>query len=383
MICKDLKKLIHLYLDQKLDEQKRKEVEKHLAECQKCRERFEALKLVEEKSKGIKIPERGDAYWESFSQRARERIVSKQKQPSGAKIKEFFATIFVLSPNRLRVAAAVASLVLVFIIGKLYIDYRGTVPERPKPVERETPVVEAPQIEEEEPAPAPKKPAAKTEKKRVVRQKAAEIKEEGTKEKVEKPAPVIQPESKEVAAGAGAELTAKKGVTRDIVEKGPVAGAMEQEVAKPVEKAEGRQAAMRTMADVEEKKAKTTPKVLWRTASGQPGQKPIIFSYFLLADSSDIPDVDFSQSKLSPDSLRVITNLWRRFIKENPDDPFVEQAYLQIAAAYYYLFGKTKEEAAREKGIKQIGEFLKVSEKEETKENLRQRLEKLKGLKEK
>jgi len=380
MICKDFEKLIHLYLDQKLDEQKKKEVEKHLEECQKCRERFEALKLVEEKAKGIKIPEPGDAYWESFSQRVRERIASKQKQPFGVKVKDFFATIFVLSPSRLKVAAAVASLVLVFIIGKLYIDYKGTIPERLKPVERETPVVEGPKTEKEKPAPAPQKPAPKTEKKGVVEQKGPRIKEEVTNE-VEKPTPPIQPESKEVAAGAGAEPMAKKAVTRDIAKKGPVAGALEQEVARPVEMPEAPKAAMRAMADVEKKKTKPESKIM-----GEHTLDKITLQEthkYLFADSIEILDVDYHHEHLNADSLRVIIDFWKKFIQDNPDDPAVEYIYLQIAAAYYYSFDKTKDEAIREQGIKEIEQFLKISQKEEIKEELIKRVEKLKGLKEK
>lgn len=387
MICKDFEKLIHLYLDGKLDEQKRKEVEKHLAECQKCREKFESLKLVEEKAKGIKIPEPGDAYWESFSQRVRERIISKQKQPFGVKVKDFFATTFVLSPNRLRVAAAVASLVLVFIIGKLYIDYRGTVPERLKPVEVEAPVVEPPQIEEEKPSPAPEKPAPKREKKRVVEQKAAEIKEEASKEEVEKPTPPVQPEPKEVTAGKGAELITKKPIIGSMRKTVAVPEIAEQEVLKPEEKQEAPKAAMRTLADVEKKKAKPQSKVeIECFVDKMPLQEemaPREKCFYLFEDSIQIPDIDYFGSKLSSDSLRVISDFWKKFVQDNPADPFVEYAYLQIAAAYYYSFNKTKDETIRVEGIKRIEEFLKISQKEGTKEGLRQRLEKLKGLKEK
>lgn len=387
MICKDLKKLIHLYLDQKLDREKKKQLEKHLAECQKCREKFETLKLVEEKAKGIKIPEPKDAYWESFSQRVRERIISKQKQPSGAKIKEFFATIFVLSPSRLRVAAAVASLVLVFIIGKLYIDYKGTIPERLKPVEKETPVAEPSEFKEEKPAPAPQKPAPKREKKGVVEQKAAEIREEVTKEEIETPTPPIQPESKEAAAGAGAELMAKKAVTRDIAKKEPIAGVMEQEVAKPVEMPEAPKATMRAMADVEKKKAKPQSKVeIECFIDKMPPQEEMAareMCFYWFEDSIQIPDIDYFGSKLSTDSLRVIKDFWGKFINDNPEDAFVEGAYLQIVASYYYSFEKTKDDSFTVEGIKRIIEFLKISKQEHTKKSLKQRLEKLRGLKEK
>ena len=389
MRCKDCEKSIHLYLDHKLDEQKRKEIEKHLSECPRCKEKFEALRVVEEKARGIEIPEPEEAYWQTFSQRVRERIISEQKQPFGVRLKEFVGNVFVFTPQKLRIAAAVASIVLVSIVGKLYIDYRGTIPERIRPVEKEMPkaekidtALEAPAVEEEKPAPAPEEPVPETEKKRVVEQKAAQIKEEVTKEEIEMPAPSIQPESKEAPAGRGAELMAKKAVTKDITEKQPVAGAAEHEVTKPIEVPEAPKAAMRAMADVEEKKAKPKSKVLCQ-ASILEGQTKGTDTGYSLPDGTKMPDVDYLHKDLSADSLRVIIDFWRRFIKDNPEDTFVERAYLQIAAAYYYSFDKTKDEAVRVEGIKEIEQFLTLSQREETKEKLTKRLEKLKGLKEK
>jgi len=393
MRCKDCEKFIHLYLDKKLDEQKRKEIEKHLSECPRCKEKFEALKMVEGKARGIEIPEPEEAYWQTFSQRVRERIISKQRQPFGIRLKEFVGNVFVFTPQRLRIAAAVASIVLVFIVGKLYIDYRGTIPEKIKLVEKEIPkaekierALEAPATIGEKPAPAPELAPPRTEKKRVVDQKAAEIKEEATKEELEKPTPLIQPESKEVAAGAGVEPMAKKGVTRDIAEKEPVAGVMEQEALKTVEKEDVPKAAMTTMADVEDKKAKPESKVeaecFIDKMPPQEKMAPQEMCVYWFADSIQIPDIDYFGSKLSTDSLRVISDFWKKFVQDNPADPFVEYAYLQIAAAYYYSFDKTKDEAIREQVIKEIEEFLKISQKEEIKEELIKRVEKLKDLKE-
>jgi hypothetical protein len=380
MICKDFEKLIHLYLDQKLDEQKRKEVEKHLSECQKCREKFETLKLVEEKAKEIKIPEPGDAYWESFSQRVRQKIVSKQKQPFGAKLKEFASNIFVFTPARLRVAAAVVSIILVFIVGKLYIDYRGTIPERVKPAEKEIPkadkreiAFEEPRIEEEKRIPAPKKGAPIEEKKDVVGKKEPEI----TKEKL---AISEKAELKEIEAGKGAELMTKKPPARDIGKVAPVPEIAEQEVLKPVEKEVVLKAPMRAMADVEEKKAKPRSKIMCVDIIGE-GDAEGHTIMCSMPDGTKIPDIDYNHGVLSTDSLRVIRDFWSKFLKDNPEDDAVERAYLQIAASYYHIFNKTKDEVIRVEGIKQIEEFLKISTKEKTKENLRQRLENLKSLK--
>jgi hypothetical protein len=379
MRCKDFDKLIHLFLDQKLDEQMKKEMEEHLSQCPRCKEKFEALKLVQEKARGIEIPEPEDAYWESFSRRVRERIISK-KQPFGAKLKEFASNIFVFTPAKLKIAAAVASIVLVFIVGKLYIDYRGTIPERIKPAEKEisTPEeleteVKAPGIEKEKPVPVPEKLAPVREEKKITERKALDIEKEKIKEKREK----LPPEE-----GKDYEVVAKKKAPRDVGKKAPIPEIMEQEVAKTVEKAEPVKGTMRTLTDAEEKKAKPPSKVLCEAIIFE-GQTKMTTTRYSLPDGTQIPDVDYRQKELSADSLRVIIDFWSKFIKDNPEDTFVESAYLQIAASYYYLFDKTKEEGIRVEGIKRIEEFLKISQKEETKEGLSQRLEKLKGLKEK
>ncbi len=379
MICKDFEKLIHLYLDQKLDQQKRKELEKHLSECQKCREKFETLKLVEEKTKAIKIPEPGDTYWESFSQRVRERIVSKQKQTFGAKIKEFASNIFVFTPARLRVAAAVVSIVLVFIVGKLYIDYRGTIPQRVKPAKKEISkaekletTVETPKMEGEKPIPPPKKSAPLRGEKKITESKEPEI--ENKKLAISEEA-----ELKTIEAGKGAELTTKKHTVRDIGKVASVPEIAEQEALKSVEK-ETPKAAMRTLADVEEKKAKPRSKLMCVDIIGE-GDAEGHTVTCSMPDGTKIPNIDYSHGGLSTDSLRVIRDFWKKFIRDNPDDPAIKYAYLQIAGSYYYLFDKTKDEAVRIEGIKQIEEFLKISTEEETREALRQRLEKLKSLK--
>jgi len=386
MICKDFERLIHLFLDQELDEQKREELEKHLAECQKCREKFETLKLVEEKAKGIKIPEPEEAYWERFSQRVRQRIISRQKQPFGAKLRGFLTNIFVFPPTRLKVAAVVASLILVIIVGKLYIDYRGTVPERVKYAEKETTKGEAPKMEKKIAAYAPEETAPPMEETKIEKQKAPDTKKGAIEEKREKPAPAVKPEPKGIDAGKGAELMAKKAVIRDVGKKAPVPEVMEQEVAKPIEKEEAPKAAMRVMADLEDKKAKPESKVAIECfIDRMPPEKttPQEICEFWFADSIRIPDIDYFGRGLSADSLSVIRDFWKRFIQDNPDDPFVEYAYLQIAGSYYYLFDKTKDESIRVEGIKQIEEFLKITKEEEINENLEQNLEKLKGLKEK
>jgi len=370
MTCKDFDELIHLYYDQQLDEQKKKEVEKHLSECQRCREKFEALKRIEEKARAMKTPEPTEEYWDTFSQRVRERIISKQKQPFAARIKRFFASVFVFPPNRLKVAAVIASVILVFIVSKLYMDYRGTIPERVK------------QVETEQPAPDQEKPPPQEEKKRVIGRPATETEKIGLREKLMKSTLEIEAARKKMEAGAGADMMAKKADIRDIEKGAPVPEIMEQEVAKPVEEEEAPRAEIKPMDDAKEKKAEPASKVSHVEGlhlDPKPA-KPLFFGYSL-PDDTRIPDVDLRQKELSADSLKVIIKFWKKFSEENPDDPFVEKAYLQIAASFYHLFNKTKDEAVREEGIKQIEEFMKISKEEETKKSLKQRFEELKGLK--
>jgi hypothetical protein len=332
MLCKDCDKIIQLYWNQQLDEKKRKEVEKHLSECKRCKEKLEALKIIEEKAKRIKTPEPGAAYWESFSQRVREKIISKQKQSFGHKIKEFFANIPALSPARLKVAAAIASFILVFIVGKLYIDYRGTIPERIKYAEKEIPEVKEPEIEKEISVPVPEETAPLAEEKKIEKRKAPETKKGAIKEERGKGTPDENAELMEGASGSPVILKRKRQVTKGIGEKAPVPEVMEREVTKPVEKEIAPKAAMRTLADAQDKKAKPRSKVQSMAVAGLEGEEAITAGYFFIPESLLAPDVHYLQKKLSGDSLTIIIDFWKEFIRENPEDPFVEKAYLQIAA---------------------------------------------------
>ena len=130
MSCGRFDKLINLFLDGRLDESEERELKKHLSECERCQERLSLLESVEGRAKKFGIKEPPQEYWDSFSSRVREKILARKERSPAFGLKKSLESIFSFSPLKIKLAAGLVSVVLVFIIGKLYVDYRGGKEER-------------------------------------------------------------------------------------------------------------------------------------------------------------------------------------------------------------------------------------------------------------
>ena len=130
MKCEDFDKLVHLYFDGELDAGKSKEIEEHLLTCQNCAAKLQELKKLEEGAKSIRMPELSPDYWKTFAERVRNEIILRRRKSIWARLKSGWESFFFYSPVKLRITAGIASVLLVFIVGKLYWDYKGKELER-------------------------------------------------------------------------------------------------------------------------------------------------------------------------------------------------------------------------------------------------------------
>jgi hypothetical protein len=118
MRCHKIKKLLDPFLDGELSEEKRQEVIDHLEGCSSCHQRLEALQKVETLSHQLTQAEPDEAYWQTFLPRLREKITRTEEAPGHRKFREAFSDLLRPPIPWVRIAGAVATAVLVFIMGR-------------------------------------------------------------------------------------------------------------------------------------------------------------------------------------------------------------------------------------------------------------------------
>ena len=125
MDCRKINALLSAYLDGECSPEERRKVEEHLRRCPGCRSELELLRRIENGSRRTGPPDPGEPYWNTFLPRLRRRI--DQEQPLqvpgglGRRIRRLFAP----PVPWIRLAGAVATAVLVVVIGRAFIDRRG------------------------------------------------------------------------------------------------------------------------------------------------------------------------------------------------------------------------------------------------------------------
>lgn len=401
--CEDFDELIYLFWDGQLDERKKEGLKKHLSTCNRCKERLALLESIEQKAKGIKIKEPSQEYWETFSNRVRERIIAQKEESFSFKLKRVFENLITFSPLKIKIAAGLVSMVFVFIVGKLYMDYRGKqiIPseisiEKTKELAFHAPIVEkkvTDSIELKEMA-KPKEAAipqeSKFEKKDLIVLPYEELRSEEvstleTKRKEEKlPAQVelrkteippggkvqkeeeLVPPTKELkeetllietySAGAGAKEKGK--MSRDIIQ--------------PEKKA----------LNVESVPLRETTK----TAGAETSYSEILaytvgFVKHYDVNNEKVPELKYTYPLPKEEELRKIIDTWNKYIEKAPNDSLANEGYLQVAIGYYLLFKLTRDESLLSKGIELLEKYEKQITDPKTKEELNKKSKQLKALK--
>jgi hypothetical protein len=397
--CEDFDELIYLFWDGRIDERKKEELEKHLSTCERCKEKLALLESIEKGAKGIKIKEPSQEYWDTFSSRVRERIIAQKEESFLFKFKKAFEGIFTFSPLKIRIAAGVVSIVLVFIVGKLYMDYRGKeiILSKPEVKSTKAPALYAPELKKDG-SPMEVK-IGKTEKTEKVMPLPDEF------EKAES----LQIAPKEITT-TGAPLEEKlrtkdKAAPLDEAEKAVAPQVINEEKTTPkvVESkeaisstetystgagAEKGESVLQSMSKLDRSKEKRT------TIS--PVETETAYSEILAGTVGFVKSYNVNDEKvlaleyqeyyhpfLKEDELRKIIDTWNKYIEKNPNDSLANIGYLQVAIGYHLLSKLTKDESDLLKGIELLEKYEKQVTDPKTKEELNKKLNQLKALKEK
>ena len=406
MKCERFDKLIHLFLDGKLERDKERELKEHLFKCEKCAQKLALLKSMEGAAKRIEIEEPHQEYWDTFSSRVREKIMEREEESLAFRLKKALQDIFSFSPLKMKVAAGLVSVVLVFIVGKLYVDYRGQeiVPSREVIRSEEQPqldvtkVAEKGEVSEAEdrdrairPLDEPKREAefaeVKEAKKRAIFTEQPITGEESTAEEMGIPAPPKVAEERGVSASAPAptvqtlaETEAPSKQLSEVTEatgagiKDETKGKKAIEMPVPV-KGVGKKEGISENAEQERDKSEELELI-----STQVG---FVTHDRHMVDENMVPRMGEDDTLRQADELKRAIQIWRDYIKENPTDSLASQGYLQVAMAYYLLAKLSKDTTVISEGSKVIGGYLEQIDDPALKKKLSDRLEKIKALREK
>ncbi len=402
MKCERFDKLIHLFLDGKLE----RELKEHLSTCEKCAQKLALLKSVEGAAKKIEIQEPPQKYWDTFSSRVREKIVQREEESPAFRLKKALQDIFSFSPLKIKVAAGLVSVVLVFIVGKLYVDYRGQeiVPRRAIIRTEEQPqldvadVAEKGEVREAEDRDRTARPP--DEPKGVAR--TIEVKEARKKAMpAEEPAVGEESAVEEMGIPTPPKVTQERGVSALAPTAADQAG-VEIEVA--AEQAAAAPDAEQTGAGVEGKRDKAgelgipveEEKVAELEGLSVEGKKEKMIMKDVTAsvrtvrpmerymvNKVAVPKIQEDDTLMRMDALTTTVQVWKDFIEENPADSLSREGYLQIAMAYYLLAKLSQDTTVISEGKKLIETYLDQIAEPALKKRLSDKLEEIKALREK
>ena len=415
MKCEDVDKFLHLYFDGELDEKKSKEMEEHLLSCQRCASKLLELKNLAEGAKGMKMPEPSPAYWKSFTEVVRNKIILRRRKSIWEKIKSGWESFFFYSPVKLRIAAGIASILLVFIIGKLYWDYKGKELERDRSERMERALSIPAQQKRELQTPAGKeslqttKPAEETTfvkpKPPINEQKVLQIStpsESISSERTEKSAELQAP-SESVASFAGEKTQGekekgvgesktpelKKSITvtaeRPKIEKGVTANLRttpQKEIAVRPPTLPETTLYVRKWPEQQDVKLSggtlvSTPKVTMDTS-----RPPEVLRYYRV-DSNWVRALAEKDTLVEADTLKKVLSSWKEYFEKKPVSEWAPQGFSQVKIAYELLFLKTSDEPLRQAGIKLLNQYKDSVTDQKMKDELTKNIFELEALKKK
>ena len=396
MKCEDFDKLVHLYFDGELDAGKSKEIEEHLLTCQNCAAKLQELKKLEESAKSIRMPELSPDYWKTFAERVRNEIILRRRKSIWARLKSGWESFFFYSPVKLRIAAGIASVLLVFIVGKLYWDYRGKELEKIRSEKMEKVLIPQTQQKVEALAPAVKESL-----------QVAEQKEETTftgskmspvEEKiVQVPTPSESAissigekgEEKAKQIGEGTNSEHKKAITvtaeRPVIEKGVTANlrtVTQAEMAmKPPSLPE---TILYVQKSPEDKRIRTTSgiPVSPRISIGDKSQ-PIEILRFYRLDNNWVRALTEKDTLVEADTLKKVISCWKEYFEKKPVSEWAPEGFSQIIIGYQLLFLKTRDQSALQEGIELLDKYKTSVTDQKIKEELSQKIAELEALKKK
>jgi hypothetical protein len=421
--CEKSNKLIYLFWDGRLKPEEEEELRAHLSECERCQEKLPFLELVEGRAKRIQLKEPPQEYWDTFSSRVREKIADRKEKSFAVRLKQAFENILTFSPLKIKIAAGLVSILLVFIIGKLYVDYKGRVIIPSAPMSRKVEPVSnlpVPKIEK-------KKVPSKEESKEKIPSLSGKPQKKGEPPALnlpegktipgEKVGKLSEPLQEEIQIPATAKVEEKKVIPSEKVTSTFSKNAQKEEIPSPAPRVEP-QAPVETESqseqpmaipdavkggagvkpeDREAESAKTSlpqsgayktrdtaqeriSKDVLATQIGlvkSPAKSQLIF-YSLNGNS--IPQLQETDTLMQADTLTKVILVWRAYIEKNPTDSLSPKGYLQIATAYYLLAKSSQDTTIISQGLNFINDHIDQIKNPAIKVELNLRLEKIRTL---
>ncbi len=401
MSCKRFDRLISLFLDGRLDQKQERELKDHLSRCERCGEKLSVLQSVEEKARRIEAEEPPEEYWQTFSSRVREKILARQEKTSTFSLTRALESVFSFSPLKIKVAAGVISVALVFVIGKLYVDYRG---EEIPPSERvvkvqETSKLDIAEMEMEEESP----PVERIEEKRI--SEKPETAKEGAADRRKEVAPSGKGEKEKGIPDRGKE--APPAVVKDETASAPAVPAVQIPV--PVQGESEKQAVITQPKSagagvdkkVEKKRARTASEEETDTLrvqdtlqalelenvlapqAGFVSEKAHLQTAVYRLDGISIPKIGEADTMVQTDTLDRVTQVWKAYVERHPADSLSQEGYSQIATAYYLLARASQDTSVISEGSKLIEQYISQTQDPANKDDLNRKLKQIQALKQK
>ncbi|MCJ7497948.1 MAG: zf-HC2 domain-containing protein [candidate division Zixibacteria bacterium] len=377
--CEDFDRLLHLYFDGELKGKEFKEIEEHLLSCQRCAEKLQELKSLDEKVKKIKMPEPSGTYWKIFTEEVRNKIILSRKKSFWAKLKSGWESFFYYSPAKLRIAAGIASVLLVFIIGKLYWDYKGKELEQYKSDRMEKILSSQVPKKVEYTAPAIKESTQvgnQIKESTIVEQKSP-LPEEKAQDKTKKEAgrgKIIVPEST-------ITVTAERPkIEKGVIENLRIATQAEIAIKPPsvpettiqVQKSPEEKDILKITAERALSTAKMDKKL--STSEGRIYYMPV---------KSWVRALNENDTTIDTDTLKKVIISWKEYFEKKPVSEWAPEGITQIEIAYQLLFLKTKDEVLLHDGIELLKKYEESVIDQKIKDELNKNIEKLEALKKK
>jgi hypothetical protein len=378
--CEDFDKLLHLYLDGELQGKELKEIEEHVLSCQRCAAKLQELDNLKAAAKRVKMPQPSGFYWKTFTEKVRNKIILRRKKSFWVRLKSGWELFFYYSPVKLRIAAGIASVLLVFIIGKLYWDYRGKEFER----------IQSERMERVMSTPAQKKPESTT----LTTPESLQLKDQ-TKEltllKPKIPAPEEKEKNGKPVETAQNVLKTQVGfVIKDSTSnslhiRGGRAGEVDYIVNTPESTAkEVTESGSMQKPPLQAQKSLVEKSSILMTAEQiKKGISVVNGIKYYKVDGTSIKALTEQDTSQSVDTLKKVMTSWKEYLKKNPELEWRIEGYSQLTIAYQLLYLKTKNQALLKEGIELLNKYKESEADQKIKDELSKNIEKLEALKKK
>jgi hypothetical protein len=395
--CEKYDRLIYLFLDGRLDQKQEEELKEHLSQCPGCSEKLAFLELMETKARGIKAKEPPPTYWDDFSKRVKDKIANREERSTVFGLKKALERFFSFSPLKIKVAAGLVSIVLVFIIGKLYMEHKGEEMVPPLEVVRteEQPQLDLIEMEKKRGFPTKEiKPREEPilKESEVDRETAPKTQQpspqvtRGKKEATDKkPETAVQPEIMEIQAPSHAPAVTEEALEEaesslrvsTLPEEKQVGAGTEGKIEKEVAKMAASDKEEAKGADMIKRPVKSEkPPPVYSPKWAGPPKKGVYYSL----EEIRVIKLGENDTLATEEELSKTIQVWREYVERNPSDSLAKEGYLQIGIAYYLLAKTTGDTTSISQGSEILKTYIEKAKDSEIKAQLEDRISKIKAL---